>query len=377
MATEYDVAVLGGGVMGCFVALHLARAGMRVIVLEARDGVCTQASGVNTGHIAIMDGRTYRVPYAVRSMELWQQAAAWLGADVGYRTRGGLKLAFTDEETEAIASSAQEMRAHGAVLELIGANTAREREPALSTKVRAAVWSPADGYANPLQIADAFTAALRRERIEVWLGAPVHAIESAAPFRIATSRGSVRAQRLLIATGVRIGEITHMLDQDLPMVCRVSQVTVTERCRPVIGTAIGSASDTLSLKQVDNGTVLIGGGWQGIGSLSEGPREVMPEHVIGNLRLACMAIPKLSRARIVRTWLGLEARVSDNLPLNGALAGVPDAWVLGAVHTGFALSPAMGELMARVILGHSEPVPMFDPGRFSMSRSQAEAAHAG
>ncbi len=94
---------------------------------------------------------------------------------------------------------------------------------------------------------------------------------------------------------------------------------------------------------------------------------------MGNLRLASAAVPALARARVVRTWLGLEARVADNLPLAGPLPGIPQAWVLGAVHTGFALSPAMAEIMARLILGEAPSVPLFDPLRFTAA---AVAVHA-
>lgn len=374
MRTEHDIAILGGGVMGCLVALHLARAGMQVVLAEARDGLCTQASGVNTGHVAVMDGRTYRVPYVLRSMALWASAGDWLGCDVGWRTRAGLKLAFTDVEAEELARSTAEMQSEGATLEMVGANRARELEPGLSSHVRAASWSPADGYANPLTIADAFGAALPRAGVTVHKGAGVREIEAGPPFTVHTAAGPLRARRLLIAGGVWIGDIAAMLGVALPMQCRVSQVTVTARMPPTIRTAIGSASDTLSLKQVDNGTVLIGGGWQGIGNLVDGPREVVPDHVVGNLRLACTAVPALARARAVRTWLGLEARVIDNLPLNGPLPGVPDAWVLGAVHTGFALSPAMAETTARMILGEAGVVPLFDPRRFAAPK---ELVHAG
>ena len=176
-----------------------------------------------------------------------------------------------------------------------------------------------------------------------------------------------------MAAGVWIGEIAALLGVQLPMLCRVSQVTVTERQPPVIGTVLGTATDTLSLKQVENGTVLIGGGWQGIGSLWDGPREVIPEHVVGNLRLACITVPALARARVVRTWLGLEARAADNLPLAGPLPGLDGAWVLGAVHTGFALSPAMAEMMAAAMLGRAQVVPEFDPARFTGERTLSVA----
>ena len=69
-------------------------------------------------------------------------------------------------------------------------------------------------------------------------------------------------------------------------------------------TVVGVASGLLSLKQFANGTVLIGGGWQGIGDPERGGAEIIPDNLIGNLRLARYAIPTLSGGRIVRAWLG-------------------------------------------------------------------------
>jgi len=367
MAATYDLAVIGGGVMGCTVALQLARAGMQVAVLDSRSGLCTQASGVNTGHVALMDGRPYRVPHVLRSMDLWQQAACWLGADVGWRDRMGLKLAFTEAEAEELAQQVAETRGQGGVAEMVGANRARQIEPAVSGRVLAAAWTPREGHANPLLLASAFSAALAQAGVAVKLDAAVQGIDSGPPFAVETPAGTIRARRLLLAAGVWMGPLARMLGVDLPMVCRVSQVTVTERQPPLIAAMLGVASDTLSLKQVTNGTVMIGGGWQGIGNPVEGPREVIPEHVVGNLRLACAAVPALAQARAVRTWLGLEARASDNLPLAGALPGVANGYVLGAVHTGFALSPAMGQMMADAIAGRAAPPAAFDPGRFLLA----------
>lgn len=369
----YDLAVIGGGVMGCTAALRLAQAGMRVVIVEARSGICTQASGINTGHIDVMGGRTYRVPYVLESIDLWRNAGEWLGADAGFRERNGLKVAFTEADEEELASAVHEMRAQGATLEMVPPERARQLEPGLSGDVRAAAWSPRDGYANPLLIARAFKAAAPRHGLEIRLDCPVSAIEAGPPFRLETATGPILARRLLVATGVGIGQITQMLGVDLAVRCRVSQVTVTERQPPIVRTALNTASDTLSLKQVDNGTVLIGGGWQGIGSLTDGPREIIPENMIGNLQLACATIPALAKARVVRTWLGLEARAADNLPLAGPLPGIPDGWVLGAVHTGFALSPSMGLLMARAIEGTAAAPSMFDPGRFSGSPAAVAA----
>ena len=100
--TGFDVAVVGGGVMGCTIALHLARGGMRVAVLE-RHGLCTQASGINAGTLSMQHPpHPALVPYALGGRDLWRTSGDWLGAEIGFRERGGLVLAFTDEEAEAL-----------------------------------------------------------------------------------------------------------------------------------------------------------------------------------------------------------------------------------------------------------------------------------
>ena len=69
-----DVVVLGGGIMGSTTALHLAEAGMRVAVLDRR-GLCSSASGVNAGTLSLLNKRVGLIPYALRSLDLWETMA--------------------------------------------------------------------------------------------------------------------------------------------------------------------------------------------------------------------------------------------------------------------------------------------------------------
>ena len=84
-----DAAVIGGGAMGCTTALHLARGGMRVSLLERR-GLCMEASGVNAGTLTLQTKQVALVPYALRGYQLWRTASEWFGMDVGVRPKGGL-----------------------------------------------------------------------------------------------------------------------------------------------------------------------------------------------------------------------------------------------------------------------------------------------
>ena len=92
----FDAAIIGGGVIGCATALHLARGGMRVVVFE-RDGLCGQASGRNAGTLTMLYTRASLIPYALRGREMWRDAEAWLGRDAGFHPRHGMELAFSDQ----------------------------------------------------------------------------------------------------------------------------------------------------------------------------------------------------------------------------------------------------------------------------------------
>jgi glycine/D-amino acid oxidase-like deaminating enzyme len=126
-----------------------------------------------------------------------------------------------------------------------------------------------------------------------------------------------------------------------------------------MASVLGIASGLLSLKQYENGSVLIGGGWQGIGDREHGPVALRPEGFLGNVRLAAHTIPALRQARVLRSWLGLEAETADALPAIGPVPGVAGAWMIGSVHSGYTSGPYFGRLLAQAVLGQSPDLPLF------------------
>ena len=128
----------------------------------------------------------------------------------------------------------------------------------------------------------------------------------------------LRAKRLALAGGVWLETMLGWLGLDVPVKCLVNQLVVTERMRPVMRSVVGIANGLLSLKQFENGSVLIGGGWQGIGDPVRGGVEAKPENLIGNVQLARHAIPALGETRVLRIWLGLESETADAMPMIGA-----------------------------------------------------------
>jgi glycine/D-amino acid oxidase-like deaminating enzyme len=184
-----------------------------------------------------------------------------------------------------------------------------------------------------------------------------------AGFALDTPQGGITASRILMATGAWLKPTAAMLGVDLPVNARINTVSVTERLEPLISTVIGHATGLLTMKQKTNGTVLIGGGWQGRGTPQEGRGEVTACSVQPNLALAQFALPALANARVMRSWTGFEANVPDFYPLAGALPGVEGAFVLGCVRGGYTIGPYISKLMGDFILDREPELPLFDLGR--------------
>jgi glycine/D-amino acid oxidase-like deaminating enzyme len=364
MSARFDVGVVGAGVMGATTALFLARAGMRVALID-RGELCREASGVNAGTLTLHMTRASLIPYAQAGWRMWMTTDQWLGSGVDAVATAGLALAFTDGEADLLERRAAVRREQGADIRVIDRQRALEIEPGLNGNVLKAAYCETDGYASAYLTGRAYRRALAEAGAAIVEQRPFTSVEANdGGFAVRAATGERwDMQRVVLAGGVWLGEMLRWLGIDIPVKCLINQLIVTERLQRVMRTVVSVASGLLSLKQFANGTVLIGGGWQGRGDPVRGGVETIPENFIGNLRLARWTIPALAQARVARIWLGLEAETSDAMPIIGSLPGVRDAYVIGSVHSGYTSGPYMGKLLADLILGREPERPLFDPAR--------------
>ncbi len=373
MSQIFDAIVIGGGVMGCATALGLAQGGMRVALVERR-ALGYGASGVNAGTLSVQIKRVALVPYSLKGVEQWRNTVERLGFDVHYHRTGGLTCAFTDKEAETLIARMKERISAGLHVEFLSSARVHTIEHGLTDKVKLASWCAEDGYAYSTLTGRAYRAALLGAGVTVIEGAPVERIDHQNGFAVVTSGATLYGSRLILAGGAWLKALGRMIGIDFPIVVRVNTVSVTTRMPVAIRTVIAHALGLLTLKQSDNGTMLIGGGWQGHGDPEAGWSAVDADNLIGNLRLAQYAVPALARAQVVRSWLGFEATVPDSLPLVGSIPGIPDAFVIGCVQGGYTIGPYMGELLSDFILGHEPEMPLFDPSRFNASSADQRLA---
>jgi sarcosine oxidase subunit beta len=366
----FDTVVVGGGVMGAAAALRLAEGGMRVALCEARQ-LGMGASGVNAGTLSMQTKRVPLIPYAVRGYELWKKA----GDAVGFKETGSLTLAYSESEADGLRQRMMARRNAGAPIELITPAAARSLEPRIREGLAAASFCAADGYANASLTGVYYRSRLRAAGVDVRELTPAQRIvPDDAGVRVYTPAGMLRARRALLATGAWAKTMAEQMGVPLPIRLRVNTVSVTERMAKLIHAVIAHASGMLTLKQAANGTVLIGGAWQGRGSPDDGHGDIAPESLIANLRLAQFVLPDLAGARVMRCWTGFEAQTPDSVPLAGPMPGANNVFVLCCVRSGYTIGPYIGALMADAMLGREPELPLFDPARLSVVSAQRSGA---
>lgn len=364
----FDTIIVGGGVMGSAVALRLAEGGMRVALFE-QSALGAGASGVNAGTLSLQTKRASLMPYALAGQELWRRA----GEQVGYRETGGVTLAFTPEEATYLEARVDERRQAGAPIELIDPKRLRAIEPHLSDRAISASYCAVDGYANASLTGSYYRRVLTEAGVLVHEGERVDAIErDARGFRVRTHARHCLGTRLVLAGGAWLAQAGALLGVSLPIIVRANIVSVTERMPALLTGVVLHAYGRLTLKQKPNGTFLVGGAWQGQGEPSEGAGRVTSESLIGNLRLAQYALPPLARSRLLRSWVGYEARAPDVLPLVGTIPGIANAFVIGAVLGGYTIGPYIGRLLGDAILGHRPERDLFPPERFDLVPTEAD-----
>src|SRR3954471_16920743 len=107
-----DVIVIGGGLHGCSAALHLARAGLKCIVLE-KDYVGRHASGVNAGGVRRLGRHLAEVPLSVASMELWHRIGDLVDDGCGFESHGQVKVAESEADLESLRRRVETLAALG------------------------------------------------------------------------------------------------------------------------------------------------------------------------------------------------------------------------------------------------------------------------
>jgi sarcosine oxidase subunit beta len=353
-----EAVVIGAGVIGGSIAYHLARAGMSVAILEARE-VASAASGASAGGVRQQGRDPRELPLALTAIARWPSLGPELEADLDYHQQGHVTLVETDAELAHLRDEVSRQQAAGLGIALVDREAVRVLAPGIGPTVIGGSFCPTDGHADPMRTTRAFVAAAVR------LGATLAEQTTVAGFNlragrihgVITNRGAIACETAVVAAGAWSATVAAMAGVRVPVAPMAPQMIVTEPMPPLLKPVLGAAGRRLSLKQLASGRYLIGGGWPSRIDLDHARCPNLAGSLAGSARDATAIWPLLRGVPAVRAWAGLEGATIDEVPVIDRLID-PDGLVLACGFTGhgFALSPAVGEAVAGLVLNGESPI---------------------
>src|SRR4029450_1775905 len=199
-----SVVVIGGGVVGCSIAYHLARRGQRDVVVLERESVGAGTTSKAAGGIRSQFPTETEIRFSLEAIGVFERFAEEIGADIGYRKIGYLFLISDAEDLAGYRERMALQRRLGVDVREITPAEAKAIVPALRVDdLIAAVWGPTDGMAGPAEVTNAFARRARELGVRIVEGVDVTAIdvERGRVRGVRTSQGAISAPIVINAAG--------------------------------------------------------------------------------------------------------------------------------------------------------------------------------
>lgn len=365
--------VVGGGVIGCSVAYHVARRGAKVALLEARE-IGAGASGAAAGMLnaqaeAHESGPFLDLLLKSRSMhrplseELYEETSL----DPEYVWSGTLRVALDERFRETLADTFSWQREAGLSANWLDVEEARDLEPGISAEAIAALYLPEDGQVNSPRLVRALALAAIRKDASVEESEHVIGFltEGERVTGVRTMRREISAGSVVLAGGSASTTLSRQLGLRLPV-------------HPVKGETLSlmARSNTIKANVWDDRCYLVSkkDGRVIVGATEEvGVYDRRP--TLGGVsklsEAAVKLFPGLANATFSGAWGGLRPGTPDGLPFLGGIEGIERLFLAtGHYRNGVLLAPITGEVIATLALGE---VPTVDISPFSYERSRKMA----
>ncbi len=339
--------VIGGGLVGCLVALRLADAGFDVVVLE-KSHPGAEASSAAAGILAGQadshgPGALFDLAIESRAMHhtLAQEILERTGVSVGLRRCGVLELASTDADLQGLRAKLLWQRDAGHRVETLDAREVRALEASLSDGFVGGVHIPDDGALDTVALMHGVSQAAARAGVRVDTGVLARrvAVSSGRVQGVDTDDGRVEGDLVVVCAGALSGLVEGALTEPSRVRPARGQV-VALRTRPVpIGRGVFARGGYLVPKSA--GRVLVGSTMEFVGY----QRGVTARGVARLLDVATGTVPSLGDALLEATWSGFRPYASDGAPCVG-VGGAEGLLVATGHHrSGILLAPVTAAIV--------------------------------
>ncbi|MFI9168692.1 NAD(P)/FAD-dependent oxidoreductase [Streptomyces lincolnensis] len=373
MIARAGVVVIGGGVMGTSIACHLARAGVRDVVLIERDELAAGSTSKAAGGVRAQFSDELNIQLGARSLEAFGRFEEETGRHIGLHRVGYLFLLSTPEEVASFEAGVRLQNSLGVPSRMIDPAEARRLSPLISTDgLLAAAFSPDDGHCTPEAVVHGYAADARRHGARILRHTEVTGIERHGDTitAVATPLGRIATDTVICAAGAWSRAVGAMAGVDLPVQPLRRQIAVTEPVEGLPPRLPMTIDFTSSLYFHSEGPGLL----VGMSDPDERPGFATDTHDRWIPRLGAAMehrAPALLNLRRTGGWAGLYENTPDHNALIGEATSVSRfLYATGFSGHGFLQGPAVGEVVRDLYLGR---VPFVDVSPLSAGRFAADA----
>jgi len=350
------IIIVGGGIIGCSTAYHLAQMGQEVLLLEK-----AQLTSGSTWHAAGLVGQlrsnanvTQLLGY---SIELYDRLEEETGLATGWKMNGGLRLACNQERWTEVKRQATTAHSFGLDMQLLSPQEAQELWPLMDIgDVVGAAFLPTDGQANPSDIAQALAKGARNKGAKLVENTPVLEIlaEGGKLKGVRTADGDIACEKLVLCCGQWTRDLAKTIGVTVPLVSVEHQYMITE--------PFGVPSNLPTLRDPDRLTYykeevggLVMGGYEtnGIAWAEKGIPDPFDfqllesnfDHFEQLVELALPRVPALQNAGVKQLINGPESFTPDGNFILGEAPEMDNVFI-GAGFNAFGIASAGGAGMA-------------------------------
>lgn len=355
LTESFDAAIVGGGIVGAACLNELARAGLRVCLIEASI-IGGGATSAGMGHITAMDDSEAQFALTRYSQLLWKDLACRLGSDAEYLTCGAIWVAADAVEMSEVERKARYYAQRGACVEVLDSRSLANLEPNLRSGLAGGLLVKEDAVVYPPAVARFLVEEARQFGAVVMLGSRVIRISGN---QAALQNGSIiRARAFVTATGIAASPLV------LP---RKGHLVITDRYPAFVRhqlielgylkSAHSSQEDSVAfnVQPRATGQILIGSSRQ-FGSDDPAVEDRMLSQMLAR---AFQYMPALRKCSAIRGWTGFRAATPDKLPLIGPSDESENVY-LATGHEGLGITTALGtsKIIAKMLVGSDCAIPI-------------------
>jgi glycerol-3-phosphate dehydrogenase len=353
---SFDVAIIGGGVIGAAIAMRLSLTTARVCLLEQADDLAEGASKANSG-IAQCGYDTAPGSLETRlvraSSPRWEDLSRRL--DVPFKRLGSLSVAITDQQAARLPQLKEVADANGVSAELLSGEQARGLEPLITPACKGALFLPDEGIIDPLRLTFGYAELAAHNGSSIFVSSPVTGFrkEERRIKTVVTPRLSIDARYVVNAAGVLADTISMLAGGDaFRMWPRKGQFWIMDRefgsqlQHIVVGAPTPTTRGVLVVPTT-HGSALLGPTAEDVEDRSDKATEVDGLH--GVFEKAQALVPSVSLDYAIKTFAGARP-ASDPVYRINRDPNVPNLVHAAAIRsTGVSSSPAVADMVLELL----------------------------